>query len=115
MATFIHGAGGGSGNKERYVVTSETVLASGWSNGVYSAFQTTYPAASYDIEVQLNGDSVTADLVDVWNDAQVVGSATTNNIIALGTTPTVDIPVIVKATPTTDSYLSDIENLLSNV
>ena len=83
----------------KYTISATTILASGWSNGSYSAFQTTYPAASYDVNVELNGDSITSAQQKAWNAAQIVGSATTNVLKALGDVPTIDIPVIVKATP----------------
>lgn len=81
------------------VVTTATLSASGWSGSTYSGLQTTYPSASYDIEIEPNGDSCTAAQYSAWGAAQLVGSATTNILTALGTVPTVDIPIIVKYTP----------------
>lgn len=101
--------------QDKYTITTATISASGWSNAVYSALQTTYPAASYDIEVELNGDLVTSEQKDAWSAAQIVGSATGNTIKALGDVPAVDIPVIVKATPTTDTYMADVESLLASI
>ena len=101
--------------QDKYTITTATISASGWSNAVYSALQTTYPAASYDIEVELNGDLVTAEQRDAWSAAQIVGSAIGNTIKALGDVPAVDIPVIVKATPTTDTYMADVESLLASI
>lgn len=81
-------------------VTTATLAAASWSNaGVYSALQTNYPAASYDLEIEPNGDSITTAQMEAWSAAQMVGSATTNTIKALGTVPTVDIPIILKYTP----------------
>lgn len=80
-------------------ITTTTLSASGWSGSTYSGLQTTYPSASYDLEIEPNGDSCTADQYSAWGAAQLVGSATTNVLTALGTVPTVDIPIIVKYTP----------------
>lgn len=80
-------------------VTTYTLTSSGWSGSTYSGLQTTYPSASYDIEIEPNGDSCTAAQYAAWGAAQLVGSATTNILTALGTVPTVDIPIIVKYTP----------------
>lgn len=79
-------------------VTTGTLTASNWSGSTYSALQTTYPAASYDIEIEPNGDSCTSAQYAAWGAAQLVGSATTNVLTALGTVPTVNIPIIIKVT-----------------
>ena len=70
--------------------------SSGWSNGEYS-FESTYPVATYDISIELNGDSATDEQVDAWSGAKIVGSATSNKAIAKGDVPTVDLPVIIRA------------------
>lgn len=80
-------------------VTTYTLTASGWSGSTYSGLQTTYPSASYDIEIEPNGDSCTEAQLSAWSAAKMVGSATTNVLKAVGTVPTVDIPIIVKYTP----------------
>lgn len=80
-------------------VTTGTLAAASWSSATYSALQTTYPAASYDLEIEPNGDSCTEAQMSAWSAAQLVGSATTNTVKALGTVPTVDIPIIIKVTP----------------
>ena len=85
-----------SGKQTKPTITSTTLSASGWSNGSYAGLQTTYPVASYDIEIEPNGDSITSAQLSAWSDAQIVGSATTNTLKSLGTVPTVDIPIIVK-------------------
>ena len=79
-------------------VTTSTLLASGWSNGSYSGLQTTYPAASYNLEIEVDGDTVTLVQFEAWNNAKIVGSNTTNVIKALGDVPTVDIPIVIKVT-----------------
>ena len=85
-----------SNKQTKPTITSTTLSASGWSNGSYAGLQTTYPVASYDIEIEPNGDSITAAQLSAWDDAQIVGSATTNTLKSLGTVPTVNIPIIVK-------------------
>jgi hypothetical protein len=79
-------------------VTTATISAAGWSGSTYSALQTLYPASSYDIEIEPNGDSCTSAQYAAWGAAQLVGSATTNVLTALGTVPAVDIPIIIKVT-----------------
>lgn len=75
-------------------IVSSTLSASSWSNGVYS-FESTYPVASYDIEISLS-DGATSEQAKAFTGAIIVGSATANTIKALGTIPTVDIPIIIK-------------------
>lgn len=138
MASFVSGGGGGlpsqsgqSGKflttngtaaswttanfQPKYTINATTIASSGWSNGVYSALQTTYPAASYDLEIVLNGSIITAEQKNAWDSAQIVGGSSTNVLTAFGTVPSVDIPVIIKVTPTTDTYLSDLENVLASI
>lgn len=74
-----------------YELKTMTLLAASWSNAQYS-FEATYPSASYDIEqVQPYG---TADQVKAYAKAQCVGTPSSNTLIAQGTVPTVDIPVM---------------------
>lgn len=77
------------------VMSTTTLLSTGWVDNVYS-FETDYPALSYDIEIELNGDSATEEQVDAWSSAMILGSATTNTFIALGDVPEVNIPVILR-------------------
>lgn len=79
-------------------ITTGTLTATSWSGSTYSALQTSYPAASYDIEIEPDGDSCTAAQYAAWGAAQLVGSATTNVLTALGTVPTVNIPIVIKVT-----------------
>lgn len=72
-----------------------TLAVASWSSGVYS-FESSYPVATYDIEIEPNGDSCTAAQLAAWSKAQIVGSATKNQIKALGTVPTVAIPVMIR-------------------
>ena len=71
-----------------------TILASGWSNGVYS-FESDFPSWHYDIEIELDS-TATESQVEAWSSAKVTAVFGTNTMKALGDVPTVDIPVIVK-------------------
>ena len=78
-------------------VVASTLLASGWSNGTYSALESLYPGETNDILVSLNS-TATAAQIEAWNGANILGSATSNVLTAKGTVPTINIPVIVKVT-----------------
>lgn len=99
MASFVNGGGGGGKSGQAYITTA-SILASGWSNGVYSGFSTTYNPALYNIEIQPNGSSITDKQLKAWSEAKIVGFPTSNDLKALGTVPTVDIPVILRYSPT---------------
>lgn len=81
--------------ENKATIVAGTMLASGWSNGSYS-FESTYPVSKYNIEIALN-NTATAEQFNAFNSAQIVGSATTNIVKAYGSTPTIDIPIIIKA------------------
>lgn len=70
------------------------ILASGWSNGVYS-FESLFPNEYTDIEIELDS-TATSEQLDAWSSAKVTAVFGTNTMKALGDVPTVDIPVIVK-------------------
>lgn len=82
------------GKANKATITAITILKSGWSNGTYS-FESSYPAATHDIEIALNSTATTAQ-AEAFNGAQIVGSATSNVVKAYGEVPTVDIPVILR-------------------
>lgn len=75
-----------------YVQT--TMKASGWSSNQYS-FERTYPFARYDIEIQPNSTCTQAQ-IEAWGAAMIAGSATSNVCKAIGTVPTIDIPIIIR-------------------
>lgn len=97
FATHTELSTGLASKENKGAVTTTTLSASGWSNSTYSGLQTTYPAASYDIEVFPNGDIITEAQMEAWSQAKLTGSSTSNVLIAIGTTPTINIPIIVKA------------------
>lgn len=74
-------------------VTTGTISASGWSNKKYS-FESTYPNATYNIEI-VPASTITAQQCEVWSNAMMVGASDSNTITALGTVPTVDLPITI--------------------
>lgn len=77
-------------------ITATTLLASSWDSTAKTySFESTYPNASYDIEVALDS-TATSEQAEAFNGAQIVGSATSNIIKAYGDVPTIDIPIILK-------------------
>lgn len=86
-----------SGKQATLSITTMTLSASSWSSGTYS-LESTYPVASYDIEV-FPVSTMTSAQLEAYNSAQIVGSATTNVLKATGDTPTIDLPVGVKVSP----------------
>lgn len=76
------------------VFSQEVISAAAWSNGVYS-FESVFPNAYYDIEIELDS-TATEPQVEAWSNAKPTAVFGTNTMKALGDVPTVDIPVIVK-------------------
>lgn len=75
-------------------VATYTLKSGNWANSQYS-FESTYPSASYDVEVGINGDSATDAQYKAWAALKPMDSA--SNILKIkGKTPTIDIPVILK-------------------
>lgn len=82
--------------KLKATYTEVTLTSTSWSGQTYS-LEATYPSRTYDIEIELSGNA-TKDIAKVWGKAIPVESPDGKNIIkALGTVPTVNIPVRVKA------------------
>jgi hypothetical protein len=75
-------------------IITEDMLATGWNNSEYS-FEAEFPVASYDIEIEPAG-TITSAQLKVWQKANIVGSATSNVVTAIGTVPTINIPIMVK-------------------
>lgn len=80
-------------HKPTIVIT--TLAAANWDsdNKCYS-FESTYPSATYDIEIGVNGDIITDEQLEAWTAAKPLDSQS-NKINIKGTIPTVDIPVII--------------------
>ena len=81
------------GNKA--VISSSTLSRYGWSGNTYS-FEDVFPVATYDIEISLDSNGLTADQLQAFTAARIVGNATTNVIKVFGDVPTVDIPIVMK-------------------
>lgn len=71
-----------------------TMTAAGWSGKTYS-FESTYPNASWDIVISV-APTATVGQYDAFAAAKICGSSSSNIVTALGTVPSVDIPLIVK-------------------
>lgn len=61
---------------------------------IYTMFERTYPASRYDLTIEPS-DECSIEQYYAWSDAQIVGSATSNNLKAYGTVPAVTIPLII--------------------
>lgn len=81
------------GNKA--VVSASSLSVHGWNGKTYS-FEEIFPVAIYDIEISLDSNGLTADQLQAFTAARIVGNATANVIKAFGDVPTVDIPIIMK-------------------
>ena len=73
-----------------------TILAdaSYWSGGIYTKFNTDYPHASYDIDLDISG-SATEQEEEARDNAKFRSSDSDNLLVAKGTKPEIDIPVLV--------------------
>ena len=79
-------------------ITSFVLLASNWDAGSKSySFETTYPSTLYNINLSLSG-SCTDEEELAFLTARIRGSASENRIIAKGTVPTINIPIILEVT-----------------
>lgn len=76
--------------------TNVTMTSGGWSSSQYS-FESDYPNSKYNISVSVASTATSAQF-DAFGKAKIVGNAATNVVKALGTVPTVDIPVMLKIT-----------------
>lgn len=77
-------------------IVSATLSASSWSDSQYS-FESTYPKASYDIEVGIDGDNATDAQYKAWAALKPMDSQ--SNILKVkGKTPSIDIPILLKIT-----------------
>jgi hypothetical protein len=80
-----------NGLESKRTLKTTTLVASGWSGGVYS-FEPLYPSAQYDLEqIQSTGNE---SQLKAWGEAMVVGNPNGNTITCRGTVPTIDIPIM---------------------
>lgn len=87
----LHGADGISAR----IAVAGTLYAADWDSREYS-FEETYPSATYNLEIELDGDRATELNFEIFGKAKIVGSATENKCKALGDVPTVDLPIIIQ-------------------
>lgn len=79
--------------------TTATLLASNWnSNTKIYSFEADYPSARYNIEIDIDGDNCTDEQLNAWIAAKPL-KGIKNKLTAMGNIPSVDIPVIISATP----------------
>lgn len=83
-----------SGKANKSTISIATLAANGWNNGQYS-FESTYPAAQYDLSIEPDS-TCTETQLDAWSGARIVGSSAGNVLKAFGDVPAVDIPVILE-------------------
>lgn len=74
---------------------SDTILAdaANWTGNTYTKFNTDYPAESYDLDLNLSGDA-TSEEEEAWESANFKSSVSDNLLVAKGTKPEIDIPVL---------------------
>ena len=85
--------------QEKQTIAVKNILSTDWqtvSGETFYSFENDYPVATYDISVEPDGENVTDAQMSAWLLAKPVGSPIANRIILKGTTPEVDIPVMVK-------------------
>lgn len=75
---------------------SYTMLASSWNGSSYS-LESQYPFTSYNIQIRPSA-SMTSSQLAAFSKAKLVGSISANTVTALGTVPSIDIPVTIIAT-----------------
>lgn len=76
-------------------ITTATLLASNWDSTAKTySFEADYPNATYNVEIEINGDSCTDEQLEAWSAAKIVGSFSSNVAKAKGNVPSVDIPII---------------------
>lgn len=86
------GNGNISGITTNYI--NATLTTSNWKNGEYS-FESIYPNAQYDITVSVS-PAATSTQYDAFSNAKICGNLSSNVLKALGTIPTINIPIMIK-------------------
>lgn len=72
---------------------SYTLAASKWSENTYS-LEAEYPSDQYELTMAV--EAVNLEQYEMYSEAKIIGSATSNVLTALGTIPTKNIPVILE-------------------
>ena len=85
--------------QEKGTLVASTMTAAGWNSATKTySFETDYPNASYDIEIDFDYDNGTTEQYESYCGAQLGGSASGNKVKAMGDVPTIDIPIVVYVT-----------------
>lgn len=79
--------------KPTYTVSN--LIASSWGQGGTYDFESSYPNATYDLEISLSS-TCTKEQYEAFCNAMIIGNDSTNIIKALGEVPTVNIPIKIK-------------------
>ena len=74
---------------------SYTLKSTDYTDNRYS-FETTYPNESYNLTMEIDGDTASAEQIKAYMAASFIGSNTSNIIKIDGAKPTIDIPVILE-------------------
>lgn len=75
----------------KYEVGAYTLLSANWINGEYT-LESRFRSSLYDIQLEVDS-ATTAEQILALGNAQIVGKDDSNILKALGTVPTIDIPV----------------------
>lgn len=81
--------------KESRTVISSTLLASKWKENTYN-FEEEYPFSQYTVYVCGYADTASVAQRDAYSDAELASVLTDQSIKALGTKPTIDVPVVLE-------------------
>lgn len=76
-------------------IVSSTMTAASWTEDKKYSFESTYPFATYNLYIAI-ADTATSDEYDAFNAAGIVGSGSTNVVVAYGDVPTIDIPILIR-------------------
>lgn len=79
--------------KPTYTVSN--LIASSWGQGGTYDFESSYPNATYDLEISPSSNC-TKEQYEAFCNAMIIGNDSTNIIKALGEVPTVNIPIKIK-------------------
>ena len=81
-------------NINKNFIVKEKLLVNNWDNNFYY-FENIYNPNKYDIEISIDGDQCTLEQKKAFDKANMVGLSD-NTIRALGTIPSIDIPIVMK-------------------
>jgi hypothetical protein len=76
--------------------TSYTLKSTNYTDDNHYSFETDYPNESYNLTMEIDGDTASTDQINAFIAANFIGSNTSNIIKIGGTKPTIDIPVILE-------------------